>query len=174
MGGSVPGVVVALVAVITVATAQTTPAAFRRKDRVVVYSPHFDVVPKPYGGLNCPPQPLRLFGFEGGVGSDSTTSLAVRVFSHKTAAGEPALHPLSGAVVWLAASLVGDHVRPLPAKAPWAVLSDSSGRALLRVPSRLYRIIVRALGFPSDTGVVRLRSGSADSLHALVHSAPIC
>lgn len=174
MGSSVLCIVAALLAVTTVATAQTPPATFRREDRVVIYSPHFDVLPKPYGGLNCPPQPLRLFGFEGGLGSDSTALLAVRIFRHRSAGGDPELHPLSGALVWLGASVVEDLVVPRPIKAPWAALSDSTGGVLLRVPSGIYQIIVRALGFPSDTGLVRLRPGSADSVHAHVHSAPIC
>ena len=51
-----------------------------RAERVVLYSPHFDLLPEPYGGVfNCPSQPLRLYGFETPSRHPAAT-LLVRVY----------------------------------------------------------------------------------------------
>ena len=158
------------------ATAQPTPFQFRRDSRLVIYSPHFDDVPKPWEGLDCPPQPTRLFGFEGLLAAAGPSHLFVRVFGHAAASGHPELYPLVYASVRLEARLTDTSTTPLPLAAPWLATTDSVGAAELAVPAGIYQITVRRIGFgaPGDTAVVRLRPGSQDSLHVHMHPMAIC
>ncbi|MEZ4455860.1 MAG: hypothetical protein R2882_04785 [Gemmatimonadales bacterium] len=152
---------------------QQTPAAWQRNDRIVVWSPHFDRPTRPYRNLDCPKQPLRLYGFEGDSLRDGEGALLVRVLRYSTV--EPMQEtPEPGVRVWLQARFDDGGPAPLPAVLPWAQVTKAGGTVVLRGPPGVYQLSIGAIGFPLDTGVVRIRPHRSDSLRAFIHQAPIC
>ena len=153
----------AIFALASTAHAQTPPER-SRSDRVVVYSPHFDLEPEPYGGTNCPAQPLRLYGFESPV-AGATAKLLVRLFGpDNPMLGRPHA-ALPGVPVRLARRWVQDRFVALPESPPWRMLTDSLGSAVLRVPPGIFELEIR-VGAPIGPGIVRVRPGLSDSVHA--------
>src|SRR5688500_16815486 len=65
--------------------AQSAPQ-FDRRDRIVLWSRHFDEIAQPNGPLNCPEQPGRVYGFESPRSQRTTGRLLVRVFGPDTTA----------------------------------------------------------------------------------------
>ena len=166
-----PACLLVLLMLTSAAHAQS-PHHWSRPDRVVVYSPHFDLVPKPYGGLDCPAQPLRLYGFESSA-TVPTATLIVRLFGpddpfrgrkHKGVPKEP---------IRLARRWIDDRFVDLPESPPWRVVTDSLGGATLRVPAGIYELSI-VTGDPLGRGIVRVRIERNDSLHAYVTPRAQC
>lgn len=164
-------VALAILALSTAARAQH-PRNALRSDRVVIYSPHFDIEPEPYGGLSCPAQPLRLYGFESPV-SSATTTLLVRLFGpDNPLAGRPHAG-VPGEPIRLARQWVNDRFVPLPASPTWRVLTDSQGGAVLRAPPGIYELEI-VTGAPIGRGIVQIRGEHSDSVHAYILPRALC
>jgi hypothetical protein len=160
-----------VVAIASAADGQT-PRDWSRLDRVVLYSPHFDVVPEPYGGLSCPAQPLRLYGFESPA-TDTTATLLVRLFgpadprTGMPRAGVPG-HPIRLTRRW-----ADDRFVDLPDSPTWRVFTDSLGGAELRVPPGIYELEIRT-GSPIGRGIIQVRPSRRDSLHVHILPRALC
>jgi hypothetical protein len=143
-----------------------------RTDRVVLYSPHFDLIPAPYGGLDCPSQPLRLYGFETSR-TDAAAGARVRLFgaSDPRFGKPPVIVP--NEPVRLSRRWVDDHFVQLPDSPPWAVRTDSLGGALLRVPPGIYELLI-VTGAPLGRGIIQVRLGRHDSVHVHTLSRAQC
>jgi hypothetical protein len=153
------------------AEAQSAPD-WTRADRVVLFSPHFDLVPAPSGGVSCPPQPLHLYGFET-TAQHATTSFLVRLtLPVEPRRGGPPV-PYTNEPVRLARRWQDGRFDDLPDTPTWSASTDSSGRALLRAPAGIYELRINA-GMALGRGVIRIRAGRHDSLHAYVLSAALC
>jgi hypothetical protein len=152
--------------------AQVSPGVPTRDDRVVVHSPHFDTPPPRRGPLRCPPMALSLFGFEEPLSSESRSRLLVRVM--RDLGDFPGDPFVEGALVHFTERLDGDEVASLPLREPWAALTDSDGQVYLEVPPGIYRVEIRRIGFEGGEGVVRLRAGARDSLHAYLDEVRLC
>ncbi len=143
-----------------------------RADRVVLFSPHFDLVPAPSGGTSCPPQPLHLYGFETTSPHPSSSLLVrLRLPAQPRSGGPPA--PYTNEPIRLARRWQEDRFVDLPDSPPWSASTDSSGRAVLRSPAGIYELRIDA-GMALGRGVIRIRAGRHDSLHAYVLSAALC
>lgn len=155
----------------TVLDAQSPPE-WMRSDRVVLYSPHFDLVPEPYGGLSCPPQPLRLYGFET-TSRDTATALLVHLLLpiDPRFARSPIVFP--NEAVRLSRRWVADRFVDLLDSRPWSSTTDSLGRARLRVPAGIYELLIRA-GMPIGRGIIRIRAGHQDSLQVYIRPPAVC
>ena len=154
----------------TAARAQTA-REWSRTDRVVLYSPHFDLVPAPYGGLSCPAQPLRLYGFETRA-SDTAATLLVRLFGPSNVRfGAPQVVP--NEPVQLSRQWLNDHFVDLPDSPVWSVRTDSSGGAVFRVPPGIYELDIRT-GAPLGRGIIQVRAGAQDSLHVYILPLALC
>ena len=160
-----------VVSIATVLDAQSTPE-WVRADRVVLYSPHFDLVPEPYGGVSCPPQPLRLYGFET-TSRDTTTVLLVRLLLPIDPRSGPPPIVFPNEAVRLARRWVDDRFVDLLDSPAWSGTTDSLGRARLRVPAGIYELLIRG-GRPIGRGIIRIRSGHQDSLHAYIRPPALC
>jgi hypothetical protein len=154
----------------TAARAQTA-GEWSRTERVVLYSPHFDLVPAPYGGLSCPAQPLRLYGFETRP-TDTAATLLVRLFGPSNIRfGPPQVVP--NEPVQLSRRWLDDHFVDLPESEVWSVSTDSSGGAVLRVPPGIYEMHIRT-GAPLGRGIIQVRPGAQDSLHVYILPLALC
>lgn len=144
-----------------------------RAERVVLYSPHFDLLPEPYGGVfNCPSQPLRLYGFETPSRHPAAT-LLVRVYgpSDPMAGKAPTRH--HDVPVRLSRRWLDGRFTDLPESSPWMVETDSAGAAILRVPAGVYEMEVRG-GAPLGRGIIQVRIGAHDSLQVHLQPGAAC
>lgn len=153
---------------------RSLPSAEAPSHHVVTYSPHWDSAGRPWQGFDCPAQPLRLFGFPSGRGSDDVAVLRVRVYRHLSAGGDSALHPMMNALVNLSARYDSLGRTSLPLLPRWAGQTDSTGHVELNAPPGEYALVVRAIGFTRGEGRVRLRGGHRDSVHAHIHPTAVC
>jgi hypothetical protein len=160
-----------LVTSAAVADAQDAPG-WSRAARLVLYSPHFDLVPEPYGGLSCPPQPLRLYGFET-PSRDTATVLHVRLLLASTPPLLPPAVTFSGETVRLSRRWQENRLVDLPDTPPWRATTDAEGHALLRAPAGIYELHITA-GGALGRGIIQLRPGRRDSLHAYVRPQALC
>ena len=143
-----------------------------RAERVVLYSPHFDLQPEPYGGLNCPPQPLRLYGFET-HSRHAVSALLVRVVGPQDALLDRAPMPVRDVPIRLSRRWLNGRFTDLPESAAWLVRTDAAGSALLRVPAGVYELAVLA-GWPLGRGIIQLRPGFHDSLQVHLRPGAVC
>ena len=153
-------------------SAQST-SDWSREDRVVLSSPHFDIMPRPFGLLNCPTQPMRLYGFEHAGDQSAAPLLAIRLSRHRTEQGDPQMEPLPDTYVRLSSRWDGSTFVSLPPTPDWVVRSDSLGVVRLQAPSGVYEFRV-LVGQPVGTGVIRIRPGSRDSLHVHIELGRLC
>lgn len=154
-----------------------------RDDRVVLYSPHFDVPVPRWGGLNCPSGPLHLYGFEteAEVGAPS---LHVRVFLYDPTKTRDYVLPADGsaaaalvpvrALVRLTHDIRSGLQEELPVESPWAQQADEAGLVSLDVPPGVYRIQFDYLGVGKEEGIIRVRAERSDSLHAYLIPGAVC
>ena len=154
-----------------------------RRDRVVVYSPHFDEPLPHWGGLSCPSGPMHLYGFEGST-VETASSFRVRAFFYDPTlirehvspvdrSGKRALEPAE-VTVRLTRRIEAGAEEPLPLDTVWAQVADTTGLAVFTVPEGLYGIRFDYPGVGRDEGVVRIRPARADSLHAYLIPGAIC
>ena len=147
-----------------------------RSDRVVVHSPHFDEVTRPWGGLSCPAPPVHFFGFESPTNSEAEPVLRVRVMRNRAQESVPIEGDglLESVVLALSPYTGTESSPPDPMDAAYGVLSDSLGAAEFSVPPGLYWLDVSYIGYGSGAGVISVRAGAADSLHVHLGVGAIC
>jgi hypothetical protein len=162
---------VALVLLLLPSTLLTQSARqFDRRDRIVLWSRHFDEIPQPSGPLNCPAQPGRVYGFESPRSERAAGRLLVRVFGPDTTAlgkdGQWVSIQLSHVLVdstWVA-------VR----EPQFVTRADTLGGASLDVPIGVYRLSVSAIAYSRAEAVIQIRGGANDSLRVFVSRAINC
>ena len=154
-----------------------------RGERVVLYSPHFDMRLPKSGGLTCPPGPLHLYGFETAETRERAI-LRVRTFvfdpgrldQYVYPADEPRVEVLTPveATVRLTHRIEEGEEVELPRRPPWIEVADSTGLAMLAVRPGVYRIRLDWGWTEVNDGVVRVRNLRRDSIHAYVMPGAIC
>lgn len=154
------------------ATAQAGPPD--RSDRVVIHSPHFNEVARPWGNLSCPGPPAQFFGFESTARTERT-SLKVRALRNRTVPmafhGEAGLQDV---VLALTPYTGAGTPSPNASQAPYGFLTDSVGAAEFVAPAGLYWLEAMSGGFKRGVAVIRLREGASDSLHVHLGLQAIC
>ena len=143
-----------------------------RAERVVLYSPHFDLQPEPYHGLSCPSQPLRLYGFET-RSRHASAALLVRVHGPIDPLRDKAPVLYRDVSVRLSRRWLDGRFTDLPESSAWQVRTDTAGAVLLHVPNGIYELDIRDFS-PLGRGIIQVRPGAQDSLQVHLRPSGAC